>query len=122
MDKTNITTDEAAACLRLLRRAGGPMTAAELAATLYFSGKRETQRRHVRALIKHLRDNGAWIAATLQGGYFLTGDPALWRDYNEGRQIDAKKIFGVTHKRKKAALADRLGQGFLFNPNPRVCV
>jgi len=76
----------------------------------------------VRGLIKHLRDGGAWIVATLQDGYFVTNDPEIWREYNEGRQIDAKKIFGETHKRKRQCLRDRLGQGFLFNPNPRVCV
>ncbi len=122
MDQTNITTDEAAACLRLLRRAGRPMTAAELAATLYFSGKRETQRRHVRLIVDHLRNTGAWIVANLQDGYFLTNDAVRWAKYNDERQIGIKQTFGVTHKRKKAALADRRGQGFLFNPSPRVCV
>lgn len=122
MDKTNITTDEAAACLKLLVAADGPMTAIAIAAKLNMGGTRETQRRHVRAIIKHLRDTGAWIVGTLQEGYFLTADANVWRDYNEGRQIDAKKIFGETHRRVKSVLADRLGQGLLFNPNPRVCV
>jgi len=122
MDRANITTDEAAACLRLLKGAAGPMTAAQIAGRLNLGGKRETQRRHVRALVKHLRDTGVWVAANLAGGYFLTDDPKLWQAYNEGRQIEAKKVIGESYKREKHCLRYRFGQGFLFNPNPRVCV
>jgi len=114
MSNPNITTEEAARCLRLLKAADKPMTAALIAARLYLSGSRETQRRHVRALIKHLRDEcGTHIIATLWGGYFLTDDLQLWRDYNEGRSITAKRIFAEVHKRKRM-LQDRTGQGFLF--------
>jgi len=38
---------------------------------------------------------------------------SLWRDYLEGRQIDAKRILGETGKRKKM-LSDAKGQGMLF--------
>ena len=114
MSNPNITTEEAALCLRLLQAATEPIVAPDLARLLGLAGSRETQRRHVRALIKHLRDIcGLHIIATLWGGYLLTGDEQLWRDYNEGRQIDAKRILAVTHKRKKM-IQDRAGQGFLF--------
>ena len=114
MSKVNITTEEAAKCLRLLQAAAEPIVAAELAGKLGLSGSRETRRRHVRAIVKHLRDNsGERIIATLWGGYFLTDDEQLWRDYNDGRQIDARRILAVTHKRIKM-IQDRTGQGFLF--------
>ncbi len=113
MSRPNITTFEAARCLSLLESAEGPIVAAELAQRLYLAGSRETQRRHVRAIVKHLRDNGSQIIATLQGGYFLTQDSQVWRDYLEGRQIDAKRVLGETHKRKRM-LTDAAGQGVLF--------
>jgi len=118
MDKTNITTSEAADCLRILQSAAGWLTAVELARKLNLAGNRETCRRHVRAIIEHLRDNGSMIIATLQDGYFLTEDGELWKDYLDHRQIDAKRILGETHKRKK--LVDSKGQGLLFEP-PRIC-
>jgi len=92
--------------------------AAKLAARLFLPGNRETQRRHIRAIVKLLRDNGSRIIATLWGGYFLTDDPQLWRDYLEGRQIDAKRILGETHRRKRM-LADAQGQGMLFDNRAR---
>ncbi len=118
MTKLNITTLEAAKCLSFLESADEPLVAAELARKLRLSGSRESQRRHVRALVEHLRDNGSMIIATLQNGYWLTEDSALWRDYLEGRQIDAKRILGETHKRKRT-LADAQGQGLLFEQ--RLC-
>jgi biotin operon repressor len=118
VSKINITTLEAANCLSLLKSAAEPMVAANLARKLLLSGSRETQRRHVRALIKHLRDNGSQIVATQWGGYLLTDDPVLWRDYLDGRQIDAKRILGETHKRKRM-LADSKGQGVLFEQRIR---
>ncbi len=118
MTKPNITTIETAECLRLLSNAADPIVAADLAGRLYLTGSRETQRRHVRAIVKQLRDNGSMIVATLCGGYFLTNDPHLWRDYLEGRQIDAKRVLGITHKRKRM-LTDAAGQGVLFKP-PRI--
>jgi len=114
MAKINITASEAAECLRILESATEPIVAADLARKLYLPGSRESQRRHVRAIVKHLRDNGSQIVATLWGGYFLTEDSQLWRDYLEGRQIDAKRILGETHKRKRM-LADAAGQGLLFS-------
>lgn len=94
------------------------MVAAALAAALWLSGNRESQRRHVRAIVEHLRDNGSMIVATLQQGYWLTEDSQLWKDYLEGRQIDAKRVLGETHKRKRM-LADAKGQGLLFGQ--KVC-
>ena len=102
----------------MLQAADEPVVAIDLAAGLGLGGNRETQRRCVRAIVKHLRDNGSQIVATLAGGYFLTADNATWRDYLDGRQIDAKQLIGETHKRKKM-LADRVGQGLLFEP-PRI--
>lgn len=84
-----------------------PIVAADLAAKLNLFGSRETQRRKVRALIKELRDEGQWIVASLWCGYFLTSDFSLWRDYLEGRKIDAKRIFAEVHKRKKVILGQR---------------
>lgn len=101
MSETNITTDETAQCLRVLQAARGPIVAAGLARRLRLHGCRETQRRHVRAIIEHLRKNGSWIVGLNPEGYFLTQDPQTWRDYNEGRQIDAKRIFAEVHKRKR---------------------
>lgn len=118
MNKLNITTTEAAECLRLLSNANEPIVAADLAAKLYLTGSRETQRRHIRAIIKQLRDNGSMIIATLWGGYFLTNDPQLWREYLKGRQIGAKRVLGETHKRRRM-LTDAAGQGVLFKP-PRI--
>ena len=113
----NVTTQLAARCLEILRAAAQPLVAAELAHRLALAGSRETQRRHVRALVRHLRDDcAAKIIATTQSGYWLTDDPDLWADYLEGRQIDAKRILGVTGKKKKRMLMDRSGQGILFGP------
>ena len=112
--KANMTTDQAADCLRLLQQAEQPLVAVDIAARLYLYGNRESRRRHVRAIVKYLRDNGSMIIATLQGGYWLTDDRGLWCDYLEGRQIDAKKILAHTHRKKKM-LADAAGQGLLFS-------
>lgn len=117
MNKANITTLEAARCLSLLETAAEPMVAAKLARRLILAGSRETQRRHVRAIVEHLRDNGSHIVATLTSGYWLTKDDRIWRDYLEGRQIDAKRILGETHKRKR--IAGSKGQGMLFEM--RIC-
>lgn len=113
MSIPSITTIETAKCLALLESALAPLVAAEIAHRLNLSGNRESQRRHIRAIIEYLRDNGSQIIATLQQGYWLTEDAGLWRDYLEGRQIDAKRILGETHRRKKM-LADSQGQGHLF--------
>lgn len=113
MTKPNITGFEVAECLRLLESAAEPVVAADLAQKLGLTGSRETQRRHVRAIIQQLRDNGSMIVAALQDGYFLTEDLQLWRDYLESRQIGAKRVLGKTHRRKKM-LADAAGQGLLF--------
>ena len=118
MPGPNVTAEEAARCLRVLEQAQRPMVAAELARSLHLGGSRESQRRHVRAIAEHLRDNGSMVVATLQQGYWLTEDQRLWKDYLEGRQIDAKRVLGETHKRKRM-LADAKGQGLLFDQRIR---
>ncbi len=118
MSLPNITTREAARCLELLAAAAGPIVAAELAYGIRLSGSRESQRRHVRRIVTHLRDNGSKIAANRHFGYFITDDPKVWRDYLEGRQRVAKKVLGVTHKSKRM-LADSNGQGLLFTQRIR---
>jgi len=108
------TTDQAAECLRILKAAEQPIVAADLAKRIRLAGSRETQRRKVRAIVKQLRDSGAMIVATLQGGYLLTDDVKIWRDYLNGRQIDAKKVLGKTHRTKKM-ITDGQGQGLQKN-------
>ena len=54
MSEPNITTPEIAECLRVLQEAKGPIVAAGLARRLRLGGVRETQRRHVRAIIEQL--------------------------------------------------------------------
>jgi len=115
MDVETVTTDCAAACLRLLQSAMRPLPAVEIARRLELTGSRETQRRHVRAIIKLLRDNGSRIVATLDDGYLLTDDEKMWREYLDGKQIDAKRILAQTHKEKRM-LSDANGQGILFRP------
>jgi len=100
--------------MEILQSAREPIVAADLAAMMRLSGSRESRRRHVRAIVRVLRGKGAMIAATLKGGYFLTDDCRVWHDYLSGRQIDARKVLGRMHRRKKM-LADRNGQGLLFD-------
>lgn len=116
MRRTNVTTETAAAALAILKAAQRPMTAIEIAVRLDLSGKRETKRRKVRAIVKDLRDSGARIVASLEGGYWLTEDPQIWQQWNDGRQIEAKQILAETHRRKRQLLADKSGQRFLFAP------
>jgi len=115
MNSRTTTTDEATRLLGVLCRTEAAMTAAELAGRLALTGCRESQRRHIRALVKRLRDEGKWIVATLQGGYWLTEDRDLWRDWLEHRSIDAKRLIGESHRRQKM-LTDASGQGLLFGP------
>jgi hypothetical protein len=115
MDAPNVTTEMAARCLSILRQALTPMTAAELAVKLHIEGSRETQRRHVRAVIKELRDCGCKIVATNTEGCWITEDDAIWKDYLEGRQIDAKRIIGDAARKQRAV--SKPGQGLLFRPS-----
>jgi len=101
-----ITTSEAARCLRILAEQAAPIVAADLASRLRIAGTRETQRRRVREIIKHLRENGSRIVATNREGYWLTEEDATWAEYNEGRSIDAKRILAETYERKRQ-LAER---------------
>jgi len=114
VSKLNITAGEAAGCLRILEEAHSPLVAADLARELALAGSRESQRRHVRAIVEHLRDNGSMIVATRQEGYSLTDDPKKYRDYLERRQIGDKHDLGETHKQKKI-LTDAKNQGLLFD-------
>ena len=104
--------------MSLLESAVEPIVAAELAKKLWLTGSRETRRRHVRAIIEHLRNSGSWVVGDNRVGYFLTLDAKVWREYQEHRQIGAKRVFSVTHKRKRM-LADSQGQGVLFEQ--RIC-
>lgn len=115
MRQVDVTSDEPARCLGVLKQAARPVVAADIACRLGLGGKRETQRRHVRAIVKRLREVGSMIVATLNGGYWLTDDEQLWKEYLEGRKIDAKRIIGEAHRRKKM-VTDNQGQGLLFQP------
>lgn len=111
----NIIVDQptAARCLRILQAATGPLPAAELAALLGLDGNRESRRRMVRAIIKHLRDlGGVRIVAANPAGYWITDDDQTWRDYLEDRQIDAKAILKESHARTRALAGQ--GQQMLF--------
>lgn len=114
----DVTSPQAAACYRLLRYADGPMTAAEVAEKLGRAGGRETRRRHVRAIVKLLRDGGCPIVADLSHGYRLPDcrikeGRTAFCDYSDRRQGQAKKVLGEAHKRKKM-LTNSKGQGLLF--------
>ena len=115
MTRPTITTCNAARCLEILKAAADPITAVDLAKCLGLAGERESQRRQVRAIVTHLRDQGEWICATTQGGYLLTDDAAVWAAYNAGRAITGKRVIGQSHNRNKAAI-DNHGQGLLFQP------
>lgn len=106
MDKPNVTSQEAARCLSILESAGGPMVAAKIAVRLGLGGLRESQRRHVRAIITELRENGCKVIGDRQNGYSLTDDDRQWRDYLENRQIGAKRVLGQTHRQKKLTYPD----------------
>ncbi len=95
-----VTTSEAARCLAVLHEADKPMTAADIAARLILKGCRETRRRRVRAIIQTLREEGQWIVACNADGYWLTCEESIWNDYNEGRQIEAKRVLGTAHRRQ----------------------
>lgn len=101
--------------LNILETSDRPLTAADLALMIGLSGSRETRRRKIREIVKNLRNEGLWIVATNPAGYWLTGDAEIWRDYQNDKQIDAKRILGETGRHKKM-IADRTGQGFLFAP------
>ncbi|MBW2559434.1 MAG: hypothetical protein JRE40_01125 [Deltaproteobacteria bacterium] len=114
MTRPTITTCNAARCLAILKAAAEPIVAADLARRLDLAGERESQRRQVRAIITHLREQGEWIVAKM-GGYRLTDDAALWAAYNADRANNGKHVIGQSHNRNKAAV-DSLGQGLLFQP------
>lgn len=115
MARPNVTTEEIVQCLRVLQAADKPLLAIDIANRLGLDGSRETKRRHVRGLVKTLRDDGHMIVASVPGGYFLTADEELWEQYLEGKKIDAKKVLGEMHRKKKM-LVNEKGQGMLFQP------
>lgn len=116
MNRPTITTYNAAACLTILKAAGEPIVAADMAKRLGLGGSRESQRRRVREIVTHLRDQGEWIvAATQGGGYLLTDDLIMWAAYNADRANKGKRVIGQSHNRSKAAV-DSQGQGLLFQP------
>lgn len=116
--RPNVTTDLGARCLNILTVLDGPMAAADIAARLGLDGSRESQRRHVRAIVKQLRDCGSKIVGT-PDGCFLTEDEAMWREYLNGKQIDAKRVLAeVSRRRKKLSN----GQGLLFTEPVRSAI
>lgn len=115
MEHNKFSSDLAAKCLSLLKQEA-PIRAIELARKLGLTGNRESLRRHIRAIVQHLRnDCGTMIVADTRSGYFITDDKKVWQDYLDGRQINAKKILGITHKQLKMVMDSR-GQGLLFVP------
>jgi biotin operon repressor len=101
-----ITGPELAKAVSILQQAKEPMTAALLAARLGLSGCRESQRRRVRAIIEELRNKGWPIVANQIDGCWLAKNSKEWRDYLEGRKIEAKQQIGEAHRRKKCTYDD----------------
>ena len=113
-----VNSEMAAACYGLLRASASPMTAAKIAESLGMGGCRETQRRHVRAIIKRLREAGCRVVADNKDGYQLTADDGLYARYLELQKRRATRRIGEAHGRQMACYAG--GQGALFGPV--VCV
>lgn len=113
MTTVPLTNDLLIQTMRILAAADSAICAADIALRLGLEGCRESQRRQVRAIIKQLRDEGEWIVATLQGGYWLTEDRDLWRHYLTGRTIEGKCLIGESHARRRMA-TDGREQGLLF--------
>lgn len=114
MDRVNVSTNQAAHVLRVLQAAAEPLTAETLGRRLMLPGSVETQRRRVRAIIQYLREEcSEWIVAFNPAGYWLADNETDWLDYCEGRKMDAKKIFGKSHRHQRMVTTDR-GQGLLF--------
>ena len=101
-----ITTPELALTISILDAAKGPMTAIEIAAKLHLEGCRESQRRHVRAIIEELRNKGVRVVANQIDGCWIAKDDNEWREYLEGRKIEAKQQIGEAHRRKKCSYND----------------
>lgn len=101
-----ITGPELAKTVSILQQATGPMTAIEVAARLGLAGCRESQRRHVRAIIEELRNKGVRIVANQIDGCWIAKGDQEWREYLEGRKIEAKQQIGEAHRRKKCCYED----------------
>jgi hypothetical protein len=113
MELKPVLSDDLVRLLRLFEQADGPMTAVQIAGKLRLEGTIETQRRTIRCWVKELRDRGYWVIATLVEGYALTKNAGIWRDYSEGRAVDARRIFWEVSDRKKQ-MSDG-NQGLLFS-------
>ncbi len=112
--KSPVSIAQATECLVVLSRAERPLVAAQIADRMGLAGSRETKRRKVRKIIRHLREvDGRWIVATLQDGYWLTDDPEIWKHRNEVRMIDGKRIIAEASRRQRM-VTTASGQGLLF--------
>jgi len=105
--------DEAQRLMCRLITAERPLKAILIAAMLGIEGDRETQKRHVRAIVRHLRRQGAWIVASLTEGYWLTHEPGIWREYTERRTVDARRILAEASRRRRQVR--EAGQRMLFD-------
>jgi biotin operon repressor len=101
-----ISGPELSKAVSIFQQAAGPMTAIEIATKLGLEGCRESQRRRVRAIIEELRNKGWPIAANQKDGCWMAKNAAEWRQYLEGRKIDAKQQIGEAHRRKKCTYDD----------------
>ena len=117
MVATIATTDDCAIVLQVLKAAAGAMSAIEIAERAGITGKHETRRRKIRAIVSRLRDGGHWICSSIHDGYYMARDRAEWRRYQGERMDDAKHTIGDASRITKT-LTDSTGQGFLFSVAP----
>ena len=113
MNKTKLQSD-ANRALAILSNMTAPIRAIDLAERLGLAGgksKRESKRGRIRMIISYLRNQGHWIVANLQDGYWITGDPKTWNEYLSTQIFATKKRLGQTHKMQ----ADTTGQGVFFD-------
>jgi len=111
---SNITTDEMGQVLRTLQQSNVFILAIDIAARLGLRGNHESNRRHIRSIVKKLREDGSKIISNMTDGYFLTDDDAIYREWLNDKTIDAKTILAKIHKAKQM-LKDSAGQGLLFS-------
>jgi len=103
---TTPSSDDLSLTLSILQRANAPMTAIEIAAMLHLDGCRESQRRRVRAIIEELRNRGVKVVANQTAGCWIAKNEEQWRDYLEGRMIEAKHQIGEAYNRKQCTYED----------------
>ena len=97
-----------------LQDANKPITAIDLAERLELEGSRETQRRHVRILVRFLRHVGHKVCADSQAGYWLARYDGEWTKYLEAVRTRARFEFVSISKMSRAASDLATGQGKLF--------